>query len=147
MTRAPRWLKPINKIYMLLLRRGVSFGAEQPLVLTVRGRRSGKPRSTPITPMAVDAKRYAFAVFPGADWVANVRAAEEVTLAYGRHTERVRLVELPSQEARPVLRLFPVQVPAGVGFLKNSGLVNDGTPDELEGLVGRLPVFRIDPIT
>ena len=75
MTRAPRWLKPINKIYMLLLRRGVSFGAEQPLVLTVRGRRSGKPRSTPITPMAVDAKRYAVAVFPGADWVANVRAA------------------------------------------------------------------------
>jgi len=105
MTRAPRWLKPINKIYMLLLRRGVSFGAEQPLVLTVRGRRSGKSRSTPITPMAVDAKRYAVAVFPGADWVANVRAAEEVTLAYGRHTERVRLVELPSQEARPVLRL------------------------------------------
>ena len=147
MTRAPRWLKPINKIYMLLLRRGVSFGAEQPLVLTVRGRRSGKSRSTPITPMAVDAKRYAVAVFPAADWVANVRAAEEVTLAYGRHTERVRLVELPSQEARPVLRLFPVQVPAGVGFLKNSGLVNDGTPDELEGLVGRLPVFRIDPIT
>ena len=147
MTRAPRWLKPINKIYMLLLRRGVSFGAEQPLVLTVRGRRSGKPRSTPITPMAVDAKRYAVAVFPGADWVANVRAAEEVTLAYGRHTERVRLVELPSQEARPVLRLFPVQVPAGVGFLRNSGLVNDGTPDELEGLVGRLPIFRIDPIT
>jgi deazaflavin-dependent oxidoreductase (nitroreductase family) len=147
MTRAPRWLKPINKIYMLLLRRGVSFGAEQPLVLTVRARRSGKPRSTPITPMAVDAKRYAVAVFPGADWVANVRAAEEVTLAYGRHTERVRLVELPSQEARPVLRLFPVQVPAGVGFLKNSGVVNNGTPDELEGLVGRLPVFRIDPIT
>ena len=128
MTRAPRWLKPINKIYMLLLRRGVSFGAEQPLVLTVRGRRSGKPRSTPITPMAVDAKRYAVAVFPGADWVANVRAAEEVTLAYGRHTERVRLVKLPSQEARPVLRLFPVQVPARVGFLKNSGVVNNGTP-------------------
>jgi len=147
MTRAPRWLKPINKIYMLLLRRGVSFGAEQPLVLTVRGRRSGKSRSTPITPMAVDAKRDAVVVFPAADWVANVRAAEEVTLAYGRHTERVRLVELPSQEARPVLRLFPVQVPAGVGFLRNSGLVNDGTPDELEGLVGRLPVFRIDPIT
>jgi len=147
MTRAPRWLKPINKIYMLLLRRGVSFGAEQPLVLTVRGRRSGKSRSTPITPMAVEGQRYAVAVFPGADWVANVRAAEAVLLAYGRHTERVRLGELPSQEARPVLRLFPVQVPAGVGFLRNSGLVNDGTPDELEGLVGRLPVFRIDPIT
>jgi len=38
-------------------------------------------------------------------------------------------------------------VPAGVGFLKKSRLVHDGTPDECEGLAGRLPVFRIDPIT
>ena len=146
MTRAPRWLKPINKIYMVLLRRGVTFGAEQPLVLTAQGRRSGKPRSTPITPMAVDSERYAVAVFPGADWVANVRAAEEATLTDGRYSERVRLVELPTEQARPVLRLFPVQVPAGVGFLKHAGLVTDGTPEELEGLAGRLPVFRIDPI-
>jgi F420H(2)-dependent quinone reductase len=75
MTRAPRWLKTINKVYIVLLRRDVSFGAEQPLVLTVQGRRSGKPRSTPITPMEVDSQRHAVAVFPGADWVANVRAA------------------------------------------------------------------------
>ena len=146
MTRAPRWLKPINKVYMVLLRRGVSFGAERPLVLTVRGRRSGRRRSTPITPMAVDGRRYVVAVFPGADWVANVRAAEDATLTRGRHTDRVRLVELPSQEAGPVLRLVPVQVPAGVGFLKNSGLVTDGTPDELEALAGHVPVFRIEPL-
>jgi F420H(2)-dependent quinone reductase len=145
MTRAPRWLKPINKIYMVLLRRGVSFGAEQPLVLTVQGRRSGRPRSTPITPMEVDGQRYAVAVFPDAE--ANVRAADEVTLADGRNTERVRLVELPSQDAGPVLRSFPVQVPAGVGFVKHAGLVTDGTPDEFEALAGHLPVFRIDQIT
>ena len=147
MTRAPRWLKPVNKIYMVLLRHGVSFGAEQPMVLTVQGRRSGRPRSMPITPMEVDGRRYAVAVFPGADWVANVRAAAEVTLADGRYTERVLLVELQPQEARPVLRSFPAQVPAGVGFLKHSGLVTEGTPDELEALAGRLPAFRIDSFT
>jgi deazaflavin-dependent oxidoreductase (nitroreductase family) len=144
MTRAPRWLKPINKIYMVLMRRGVYFGAEQPLVLTVPGRRSGTPRSTPVTPMEIDGQRYIVAVFPAADWVANVRAAEEATLTDRRYTERVQLVELPPQEARPVLRLFPVQVPAGIGFLKNSGLVTEGTPKELEGLAGVLPVFRVD---
>jgi len=57
MTRAPRWLKPINKIYMVLMRRGVYFGAEQPLVLTAPGRKTGKPRSTPITPMEIDGQR------------------------------------------------------------------------------------------
>jgi hypothetical protein len=40
--------------------------------------------------------------------------------------------------------LFPVQVPAGIGFLKHAGLVTDGTPEELEGLAGVLPVFRVD---
>jgi deazaflavin-dependent oxidoreductase (nitroreductase family) len=144
MSRAPRWLKPINKIYMALMRRGVYFGAEQPVVLTAPGRKTGKPRSTPITPMEVDGQRYIVAVFPGADWVANVRAARQVTLTDKGYTERVELVELPVTEARPVLRLFPVQVPAGIGFLKHAGLVIDGTPQELEGLAGVLPVFRVD---
>ena len=144
MSRAPRWLKPINKIYMALMRRGVYFGAEQPVVLTAPGRKTGKPRSTPITPMEVDGQRYIVAVFPGADWIANVRAARQVTLTDKGYTERVELVELPVTEARPVLRLFPVQVPAGIGFLKHAGLVIDGTPQELEGLAGVLPVFRVD---
>jgi deazaflavin-dependent oxidoreductase (nitroreductase family) len=144
MSRAPRWLKPINKIYMALMRRGVYFGAEQPVVLTAPGRKTGKPRSTPITPMEVDGQRYIVAVFPGADWIANVRAARQVTLTDKGYTERVELVELPVTEARPVLRLFPLQVPAGIGFLKHAGLVIDGTPQELEGLAGVLPVFRVD---
>jgi len=144
MTRAPRWLKPINKVYMVLMRRGVYFGAEQPLVLTAPGRKTGKPRSTPITPMEIDGQRYIVAVFPGADWVANVRTAEQAKLTDKGYTERVELVELPVTEARPVLRQFPVQVPAGVGFLKHAGLVTDGTPEELEGLAGVLPVFRVD---
>ena len=144
MTRAPWWLKPINKVYMVLMRRGVYFGSEQPLILTAPGRKTGKPRSTPITPMEVDGQRYVVAVFPGADWVANVRAAEQATLTDKGYTERVELVELPVTEARPVLRLFPAQVPAGVGFLKQAGLVTDGTPEELEGLAGVLPVFRVD---
>ena len=76
--------------------------------------------------------------------MANVRTAEQAKLTDKGYTERVELVELPVAEARPVLRQFPVQVPAGVGFLKHAGLVTDGTPEELEGLAGVLPVFRVD---
>ena len=65
-------------------RLGMSFGGESPVVLTVPGRKSGTPRSTPVTPMTVDGKRYVVAGFPGADWVRNVRAAGEVTLTRGR---------------------------------------------------------------
>ena len=146
--RPPRWLKPMNKVLMLMLRLGLPISrVERPMVLTVPGRKSGKPRSTPVTPMDVDGKRYVVNGYPGADWVNNVRAAGEVTLAQGRRTERVRMVELPPDEARPVLRAFPAAVPAGADLMKRVGLLSDGTPDEAEGLAGRCPVFRIDPIT
>jgi hypothetical protein len=35
----------------------------------MRGRQSGKLRSTPITPMVIDGKHYVVEGFPGADWV------------------------------------------------------------------------------
>jgi deazaflavin-dependent oxidoreductase (nitroreductase family) len=146
--RPPLILKPMNKVLIALLRMGVPISRhEAPVVLTVAGRKSGKPRSTPITPMHVDGKRYVVNGYPGADWVRNVRAADDATLTYGRRSERVRMVELPPDEARPVLRAFAWLVPTGVDLMKRSGLLTDGTPEELEGLAGRLPVFRIDAIT
>ena len=146
--RPPRWLKPLNKVLMVLLRLGVPISrAEAPVVLTVPGRTSGKPRSTPITPMHIDGKRYVVNSYPGADWVSNVRAADQATLTQGRRSARVRMIELPPDAARPVLREFPAQVPTGVDLMKRVGVLTEGTPDELQGLAGRLPVFRIDPIT
>ena len=143
--RPPLWLKLFNKVYIRTSRVGVSFGAEGPQVLTVPGRQSGKPRSTPVTPLTVDGARYVVQGVPGSDWVANARAAGEATLRRGLHTERVRMVELAANDARPVLREYPIQVPMGVGFVKKAGLVKDGTPDEFEELAGRCAVFRLDP--
>jgi deazaflavin-dependent oxidoreductase (nitroreductase family) len=146
--RPPWWLKPMNKVFMVMLRLGIPIsGKDGPLVLTVPGRKSGKPRSTPITPMYIDDKRYVVAGFPGADWVSNARAADHATLTQGRRSERVKMVELSPEEARPLLRVFPTEVPTGVGFMQRSGLVKDGTPDEFEALAGRCAVFRFDPVT
>jgi deazaflavin-dependent oxidoreductase (nitroreductase family) len=142
----PWWLKPANKIFMLLTRLGLSFGGESPVVLTVPGRKTGKPRSTPITPMTVDGKRYVVGGFPGADWVRNARAASEVTLTRGRQHERVHMVELSPEEAKPLLRAWPNQVPTGVGFMKRAGLITKACPEEFEALAGTCPVFRFDPI-
>jgi deazaflavin-dependent oxidoreductase (nitroreductase family) len=144
--KPPWWLKPANKVFIQMSRLGVSFGGESPVVLTVPGRKSGMPRSTPVTPMTVDGRRYVVGGFPGADWVRNVRAAGEVTPSRGRRHERVRVVELSAEEARPLLRRWPIEVPTGVGFMKRSGLVDQGRPDEFEALAGICPVFRFDPV-
>jgi deazaflavin-dependent oxidoreductase (nitroreductase family) len=144
--RPPWWLKPANKLLIRMSRLGLSFGGESPVVLTVPGRKSGRERSTPVTPMTVGGKEFVVAGFPGADWVANVRAAGEATVARGRNTRRVRMVELSADDARPLLRAFPDEVPTGVGFMKRAGLVVDGRPEEFEALAGRCAVFRLDGI-
>jgi deazaflavin-dependent oxidoreductase (nitroreductase family) len=143
--RPPWWLKYVNKVMIGLSKLGVG-GDKGPLVLTVPGRKSGKLRSTPVTPMTVDGHRYVVGGLPGADWVANVRAAGAATLRQGRTTTRVRMVELVAEQAGPLLRQFPVLVPTGVSFIRNAGLVTGPNPDEFEALAGRIPVFRFDPV-
>jgi deazaflavin-dependent oxidoreductase (nitroreductase family) len=141
----PRYLKPMNKVMMTVQKLGIPTGPA--MVLTVPGRKSGRPRSTPMTPFEFEGGLYVVAGYPGADWTANARAAGTGTLARGRRSREVRIVELSAEEARPVLRVFPAQVPVGVGFAKRSGMVRDGTADEFEALAGRVAVFRFDPIS
>ncbi|OBG60919.1 MULTISPECIES: nitroreductase family deazaflavin-dependent oxidoreductase [unclassified Mycobacterium] len=140
----PRWLKPMNRFMIALQKLGIPTGP--PMVLTVPGRKTGRPRSTPMTPFTLDGHLYAVAGFPGADWARNARAAGAGTLGKGRKTRRVRITELTAEQARPVLRQYPAEVPVGVGFLKRSGLVRRGNPEEVEALAGRIAVFRLDPI-
>ncbi len=141
--RPPRYLKPMNKFMMAIQKVGIPTGPA--MVLTVPGRRSGKPRSTPMTPFEHDGGLYVVAGYPGADWASNARAAGTGTLSRGRKSRPVKIIELNPAESRPVLRAFAVKVPVGVGFAKRSGLVAEGTPDEFAELAGRLAVFRFDP--
>ena len=96
--------------------------------------------------MAVDGKRYVLGGLPGSDWAANARAAGEVELRQGRTPNRCGWWSCHPTRRRPLLRLFPIEVPTGVGFLKNAGLVTGPNPDEYEALAGRCPVFRFDPV-
>ncbi|MBI3692026.1 MAG: nitroreductase family deazaflavin-dependent oxidoreductase [Mycolicibacterium aromaticivorans] len=139
----PRWLKPMNRFMMAVQKLGLHTGPAY--VLTVPGRKSGKPRSTPMTPFEYDGGLYTVAGYPGADWARNAKAAGAGTLSRGRRSRQVTIVELGAEEAKPVLRAFPEQVPVGVMFAKRSGLVQQGTPDEFEALAGTLTVFRFDP--
>lgn len=145
--RPPWWLKPLNKVLMGVQKTRLPvFGKEGLPVLTVVGRRSGKPRSTPISPMTVDGKRYVVGGFPGADWVRNAQANPNAVLRQGRRSEQVRMVEMTAEQARPLLRVFPEKVPTGLSFMKNAGLVSEGTPEEFEALAGRCAVFRFDSV-
>ena len=143
--RPPRYLKPMNKVMMAVQKLGIPTGPA--MVLMVPGRKSGEPRSTPMTPFEFDGGLYVVAGYPGADWAANARAAGTGMLSRGRRSRPVKIIELTPTQARPILRAFPVEVPVGVAFAKRSGMVVDGTSDEFEALAGRIAVFRFDPVT
>ena len=140
----PRWLKPMNKVFLAVQRLGL--GMKELPVLTVPGRKSGKPRSTPLSVLEHEGQRYLLEGFPGADWARNVRAAGgRATLSTGkRRREEVRLVELDPQDALPVLRLWPVRLADGAKIMADAGVVEAVTPEAFEAVAGRCGVFRIE---
>ncbi|WP_410573400.1 nitroreductase family deazaflavin-dependent oxidoreductase [Amycolatopsis sp. cmx-4-61] len=134
-----------NKIVVGLHRLGVAFGPMQ--LLTVPGRRTGVPRTFPIAVMALDGEHYIFQAYPKAAWVANVRAAGEVTLTRGRRSSTARLAELPVEARRPVLRRLVETSPASVGKrFVTTGLADAPTPDAVAAAADRIAVFRVERV-
>jgi deazaflavin-dependent oxidoreductase (nitroreductase family) len=118
-----------------MLRRGLRIGSQY--LLTVPGRKTGEPRSTPISIAAVEGERFILAAFGDAAWVGNVRAAGAGTLTRGGRHEAVTLTEVPVAERDPILRAFLEQVPGGVRFFGGR------TTDEIAADSAHYPVFRV----
>ena len=129
----PDWMVRLN---VWMLRRGLTIGSQA--LLTVPGRRTGQPRSTPVSIATIGQTRYIVAAFADAAWVHNVRAAASGVLTRGRQVEPVQFAELPVAERGPVLRAFLQQVRGGRRFF---GLAE---PDDVVAAAERFPVFRIE---
>ena len=140
--KLPRWLGPANRVIIALQRLGVVIGTMH--LISIPGRKSGKLRTTPISPLVVEGKRYIVGGFPQADWVKNARAAGWGILARGRKEERVTLIELPEEERAPILMQFPRDVPHGVQFFVKAGIVESPDPQAFAAAAPRCTVFRVE---
>jgi deazaflavin-dependent oxidoreductase (nitroreductase family) len=125
------------RLNVAMLHRGLRLGSQA--LLTVPGRRTREPRSTPVSIATVNGRRFVVAAFAEAAWVHNVRAAGAGTLKRGGSIERVRLTELPVEQRDPVLRAFLQQVRGGVRFFGTADA------DEVAAAASRFPVFEISP--
>jgi deazaflavin-dependent oxidoreductase (nitroreductase family) len=103
------WRRLANRMISSLLRIGVS--PPHTYLLTVRGRKTGQPYSTPVTLVEQDGERWLVAPYGEVGWVRNARAAKQITLTRGRRSENVNILELSADEAAPVLRKYLTQVP------------------------------------
>jgi len=139
----PRWLKPVNRVIVLLQRLGIAFLTFH--LLSVPGRRTGRLRTTPVSPFRVEGRRYIVS-FGQTGWVKNARAAGWGILARGRRGQPVRLTALDLEERRPILRQFPAQVPGGVRFFVQVGAVRPPAgPDAFADAAPALAVFEVEP--
>ena len=77
----PRWFRAANYAVRAMSRIGLRMGPV--CVLTVPGRRTGKPRSAPVSPLTVSGGQYVVAGLPDSDWARNVRAAGHAQLSRG----------------------------------------------------------------
>jgi deazaflavin-dependent oxidoreductase (nitroreductase family) len=102
--RKSYWRRALNALVRPLARLGLT--GPRTHLLTVRGRRTGRPWSTPISIVELDGQRYAVAPYGDRNWVLNARAAGEVELRRGRRRERLAAEEVAPEEAVPVLRRY-----------------------------------------
>ena len=117
----------------------VGLGPKSVVLLSVRGRKTGELRSTPIALVQYDGKRYLVSPYGERPWLKNAVAAGRVVLSRGRQHETVAVERVSSGEAAPVLREY-----------LNNGIVRpyfDTTPqsstDEIEAEAPRHPVLRV----
>jgi deazaflavin-dependent oxidoreductase (nitroreductase family) len=135
-------VKLVNRIFDAMTRLGL--GKAYRHILTVRGRKSGEPRSTPVDVMRVNGADWLVAGYGPVNWVRNVQAAGELTLSRAGRTRRYTAAPATPEEAVPVLRAYITQVPVTRAYF-------DATPTSPdEDVLRELPrhaVFRLSEVS
>lgn len=80
-------------------------------LLTVTGRTTGRPRSTPVRPVSYQGQNWLVAPYGPVSWVKNARAAGQVTLSHGRHRHTAKITEAGPGDSAAVLREYVRLVP------------------------------------
>ena len=140
-TAAEGSMRIFNRMVAGLTKLGISLMGSR--VLSVRGRKSGEWRSTPVNLMTLDGQRYLVAPRGHTQWVKNLRATGEGRLQLGRTIETFHAEEIADADKTPVLRYYLHKWSWEVGTFF-SGDVSKTSPDEvLHHIAPGVPVFKI----
>jgi deazaflavin-dependent oxidoreductase (nitroreductase family) len=152
-------LRLVNPVFSRYL--GVGLPGGPNVLLTVRGRVSGRLYRAPVAMMEFRERRFVQAAFGEVGWVRNLRAAGQARITKGRHSDVVDAVELAPEAAGAILRealapyrrsqllravVGPTTRPP-IGILHYFGVRVDQTLDEYVADARRHPVFELLPHT
>jgi deazaflavin-dependent oxidoreductase (nitroreductase family) len=142
---APGFVLRTNPLVLRALRLGLPMGPN--VLLTVRGRKTGQPRTFPVAILKSDGREYLFSAFGEVSWVHNLRAAGSATIHHGRRTRTVTATELAPPEAalalevglRSIMRV-PLIGPMIAGWY---GIDRHSTQGDYLAAAGRHPGFEL----
>jgi deazaflavin-dependent oxidoreductase (nitroreductase family) len=127
----------VNAVVRPLARLGLA--GRHTYILTVRGRKTGRAYSTPVT-LIEDGERWLVAPYGDVGWVRNARAAGEVELSRAGRSETLRVEEVFGEEAAPVLQQYLKRVPVVRPFFD---VAPDSPLEEFAAEAARHAVFRL----
>ena len=135
MTQAPAFVRLSNPLARRMFRLGLPTGPN--VLLTVRGRVSGQPRTVPVAVVKIGEGRFIIAAYGDVQWVRNLRAAGEAVLETRGRSEHVAAAELDRNDA---IAFYRDELP---GFIAAFPLIGRGFARVLFGLVA--PELLNDP--
>ena len=157
---AGRFLRLFNPLARWMISTGIPTGAPN-VLLTVRGRRSGKLRTVPVAMLDFDGAWFVQGCFGETGWVANLRAAGEATVTQpGGRRVPVQAIELSPEEAGPVMQralapfrrsrvfraLYGPHARGPVGIMWAFRIRMDDTLEEYTAAARRYPLFELRPM-
>jgi deazaflavin-dependent oxidoreductase (nitroreductase family) len=144
--RAPGYVTLFNPLTKRLPAAGVPLGPNG--LVTVRGRRTGVPRTTPVAVIETRGRRWIWSPWGEVQWVRNLRAAGRATLTVHGREEPVQASELDPKERvgffRDVLGPLARSTRGGTWFIRLADRVDLGRPEEAAGGTAVFEL-RIDP--
>lgn len=96
--QAPAFVRLSNPLARALLRLGLPMGPN--VLLTVRGRSSGQPRSAPVAVAEYRGRRWVIGAYGEVNWVRNLRAAGEAEIRIRGRDVHVTATELDANSAQ-----------------------------------------------
>jgi deazaflavin-dependent oxidoreductase (nitroreductase family) len=154
--RVGLFVRSNNAVMRSLIRAGLRIGTFA--VLTVPGRKSGRPVNVPLVVFAYGDNRYLVASYGVVNWVRNLRAADgRAELRRGRAREKITAIELPLDQAGPILRVSLLTGPPGIPrpivlifrrffVLPYLDVDMGSSEDDFVRSARNHPVFRVQPV-
>jgi deazaflavin-dependent oxidoreductase (nitroreductase family) len=142
----PSFVPLFNPVARRLMRLGVPMGPNA--LLSVRGRKSGLVRTTPVAMIRTGGRTWIVGTFGDVNWVRNLRASGQGVLTIGRRRQSMRATVLGRAEAEQffaeVLGPYVRRLPFGRLLLGSVLQARDILEDPHRAAESR-PVFELHP--